>query len=274
MRRPALPRTPTDPPNAQPRSSHIPIREQGPVPRLSRSLFYALIPTRTVLPARRVSRPSTRARALFPLHSPHTRVKIFGMPADTPRAAENPPDPDPTELPVRLHIVRHGKAVDAPTPTAEFPRPDGYPADWDRPLMPRGYAQARYLAQHLPLVERRIKFVLSSRYPRAIQTARIIAAALDREVITDPALEVDRPVSGALDLIQRHADQRALLIVGHNPQLAELISVLSAGLPPESLVLKTGELVSLESRANSSIGSARLVERLRLPDDAALPQGT
>lgn len=177
---------------------------------------------------------------------------------------------------MRIYIVRHGKAVDQPNTggLSEFPCPEGFPTDWNRPLTESGETQARYLAEQLRQNERRIGFVLTSPYPRAIQTARILTPVLNAELKTVPELEVDRSVSEALRLIDSYRGSRAIMLVGHNPQLGELISVLCAGLPPEQLFLKTGELVTLDMRAGSPIGSARLIARLRLSEDAQQTDST
>jgi phosphohistidine phosphatase len=168
---------------------------------------------------------------------------------------------------MRVYIVRHGKAVEGPTPHPDFPRPDGYPSDWDRPLVHRGVAQAQHLAHLLKDNERRIGFVLTSQYPRAIQTARLVNQGLGAELKARSELEVDHPVSEALRLIDEYQGARALMLVGHNPQLGELVSVLCAGLPAEQHVLKTGEAVVIDLRASSPVGSGRLVSRLRLSEE-------
>lgn len=168
-----------------------------------------------------------------------------------------------TEASMRVYIVRHGKAEDGPEPVPEMPRPEGYSADWERPLTERGRSQATYLGQTLKGHERRLRFILASRYPRAIQTARLIAAETESQVICVPGLEVDHSVSEALRLLDEYKACRSVMLVGHNPQLGELLSVLANGLPPEGLVLKTGELVGLDIRSNWPIGSAKVVMRVR-----------
>lgn len=171
-----------------------------------------------------------------------------------------------------VYLVRHGKATDDPAPLPRFPKPTGYPSDFDRPLTPRGEAQVRYLADKIrtpPSGERRIRTVLSSKYPRALQSAEILSQALGAELALVPNLEVDHPVEEALSLIDEHRASRALMLVGHNPQLGELIGVLCSGLDSHDLILKTGELVILEVRASALVGSARILSRLRLGDDAS-----
>lgn len=171
---------------------------------------------------------------------------------------------------MRIYIVRHGKATEQPEARSEFPRPEGYPSDWDRPLTRRGMAQATYLGAQVRDGERRINVILSSRYPRAIQTARLIAAEIGAEVRLVSELEVDHSVSEAMRLLDEYRGSRAIMLVGHNPQLGELLSVLSSGLSAQELVLKTGELVALEMRASSGVGAARVVSRIRMDEDHEL----
>ena len=169
---------------------------------------------------------------------------------------------------MRIYIVRHGKATDAPEPTKRFPRPEGYGPDFDRPLTTRGEAQARFLAEYIRGAEQRPELILTSRYPRACQTAETIHGMWQKAALeTAPELEVDHPVSEALGLIDRHRGAQAIMLVGHNPQLGELLSVLCAGLPPEQLVLKTGELIVVDIRPAQAVGSGKVIARLRLGDE-------
>ncbi|HMN39974.1 MAG TPA: histidine phosphatase family protein [Phycisphaerales bacterium] len=167
---------------------------------------------------------------------------------------------------MRLYIVRHGKATDTQEccPASSCAGVGG--GDFARELTVRGIAQARFLSGRLAKEERRVTTIVSSRFPRALQTAHAIQRTLSCDLQTDARLEVDHEVSEALSIIQEGADQRALMLVGHNPQLGELISVLCSGLPPQELILKTGEMVVIDIRPNQPIGSGRLVDRVRLSD--------
>lgn len=166
---------------------------------------------------------------------------------------------------MRVYIVRHGKANDGPTPG--IPDAAANP-DFGRELTSRGVAQARFLASRLRGVERRITTIIASRYPRALQTAHTMQATIGCSITTDSRLEVDHDVSEALAVIQDRADDRAVMLVGHNPQLGELISVLCSGLAPQELMLKTGELVAIDCRPSQLVGSGKIIERLRLCDMA------
>src|SRR5262245_31190682 len=139
---------------------------------------------------------------------------------------------------MRLYIVRHGKAQDA---QPDMPVHHQSPAeDFSRELTGRGLAQARFLAASVAKAPRHIGAIIASRFPRALQTAHAIQRPLACDVKTDARLEVDHEVSEALAIIHDHEADRELMLVGHNPQLGELISVLCSGLPPQELILKTG----------------------------------
>lgn len=174
---------------------------------------------------------------------------------------------------MRVYIVRHGKATERP---AEGRGSGGLGGggsgpftDFDRELTARGEAQAAFLAERVAAVDPRPDVILASRYPRAIQTARAINAALGCALVTEAGLEVDRDVSEAIGLIEREHDagRRSIAIIGHNPQLGELLGVLASGLPPQEMILRTGELVALDVRPQQMVGSARIVGRLRLGPD-------
>jgi phosphohistidine phosphatase len=186
---------------------------------------------------------------------------------------------------MRLYIVRHGKAqeLDSDTcracvlPTANIIDDGEVPelSNFGRPLTARGRAQAEYLATALRGRERRLHTILSSPYLRAVDTAKILLAALPgADLRTEPALVPERGVQAALSVIRRNDHDRALMLVGHNPQLGELLALLIAGLPASDLILKTGELVALEITPANLVGTGRLLGRLRLGDaklDAANP---
>jgi phosphohistidine phosphatase len=171
---------------------------------------------------------------------------------------------------MRLFIVRHGKATDAqPCPTPQACGAGAWADDFSRELTPRGHAQARFLAGKLAKDDRRVQTIVASRFPRALQTAHAVQRPLACDLSTDIRLEVDHEVSEAIEVIQEHGEERTLMLVGHNPQLGELISVLCSGLPPQELILKTGEMVVIDVRPSQPVGSGKLVDRVRLCDSIA-----
>lgn len=175
---------------------------------------------------------------------------------------------------MRLYIVRHAKAADLPLATqlcGPF-RPCGSTAsqDFDRPLTDRGRFQAQFLGRWIKVADRKPTLILASAAVRTQETAAYLRDAAGCEMRTVGQLALDRPVSDALELIQAFANIKELMLVGHNPQLGELLGVLACGLPPQQLTMRTGDLVGLDIRATDPVGSAKIVERQRLDENAAL----
>lgn len=153
-------------------------------------------------------------------------------------------------------IVRHGKAD----------RESVSGVDADRPLRPRGQRQAAFLSTHLGQKLTGRRFVVSSPYTRAHQTAELIAVAMDVPLEFDDRLASGEPVSRAAELITQRGDPEvSLCIVGHNPQLEQLASVLVSGPTAPVEHLRTGEAVLLElSDWTDPIGKARELGRIRM----------
>lgn len=143
-------------------------------------------------------------------------------------------------------------------------------------LSPRGEAQAAHLGRVLleEFAERGLDLVLRAPTSVCAATAQIIERAWCRgdadsntacrasfRVRTSHALAPGASVRDAIDLIHEHANARALLFLGHNPQLGELLSTLAGGAGARNLILRSGELIALEVRAAQPIGTARVVQR-------------
>ena len=171
---------------------------------------------------------------------------------------------------MRLYIVRHAKAADLPFASMScagvFAGHAQMNADFQRPLTDRGRLQAQFLSRWITVSDRKPSLILASAAVRAQETAGFLRDAAGCEVRTERALAVDRPVSEVLEIIQANAQVRTLMLVGHNPQLGELLGVLACGLPPQQLTMRTGDLVGLDIRATDPVGSARIAERQRLDD--------
>jgi phosphohistidine phosphatase len=137
---------------------------------------------------------------------------------------------------MELYILRHGIAVERGTP--------GYKKDSDRPLTPEGEEKMRQIADAMRGMDLKFDVILSSPYTRAEQTANIVAGELDEEVSYSDYLA---PGSNALELIGEINDERPqrVLLVGHEPDLSSLISVLITGGSEAGIELKKGGLCKL-----------------------------
>jgi len=137
---------------------------------------------------------------------------------------------------MEIYILRHGIAVDRGTP--------GFKKDSDRPLTKEGEEKMHQIADTMLGMGLKFDLILSSPYTRAEQTAQIVADTLDHEVTFTKSLAPD---ANALELIAEINDEKphSVLLVGHEPDLSRLISVLVCGTSDSSFELKKGGLCKL-----------------------------
>jgi phosphohistidine phosphatase len=150
---------------------------------------------------------------------------------------------------MEIYILRHGIAVERGT--------KGYKNDSDRPLTKEGAEKMEQIAKTLQAMEVQFDLILSSPYVRAQQTAQIVGDELGEEVtFTDFLI----PGANGLELIGEINDEKPqrVLLVGHEPDLSQLISVLITGGTEAMIELKKGGLCKLTSDKLSFGKSATL----------------
>src|SRR5262249_25225750 len=137
---------------------------------------------------------------------------------------------------MELYVLRHGIAVERGTP--------GYKKDSERPLTKEGEEKMYQIAAAMLAMGLKFDVILSSPYVRARQTALIVADEFDEEVKLTESLV---PGANPLELVRElngEAYERVLL-VGHEPDLSGLVSVLSTGENGAAIELKKGGLCKL-----------------------------
>lgn len=145
---------------------------------------------------------------------------------------------------MRLYLLRHGRAA---------PRdPARATDDEHRALTRRGEEQVRMVGRSLRRCDHSIDLIWFSPLVRARQTAIILAEECATKECASPLAALS-PGGDQAELLGRidALDPRpaSLMLVGHEPDLSQLISFLvdgSAGLP---LTLKKGGLARLEITA-------------------------
>lgn len=137
---------------------------------------------------------------------------------------------------MELYILRHGIAVERGT--------GGYKKDGDRPLTEEGEERMREIAEAMLGMGLKFDLIFSSPYVRARRTAKIVGDALGQDVTLTDALLPDANPQDLIDEINDERRQRVLL-VGHEPDLSQLISVLISGNANASLEFKKGGLAKL-----------------------------
>jgi phosphohistidine phosphatase len=136
-----------------------------------------------------------------------------------------------------LCVVRHA--------IAEPRDPERWPDDSLRPLTSEGEASFRTAAAGLRLIVAEVEVVLSSPYARAWRTAEIL-----REEARWPAPSACDALAAAHDpreaipIVRAHEDRGTVALVGHEPHLSELVSILT-GARSAGIRLKKGGAVCL-----------------------------
>ena len=146
----------------------------------------------------------------------------------------------------RLYIVRHADA--------------GNPAEWigpdvERPLSSKGVKQAARLAAALVAAGTNVGSLRTSPARRCTETCAVIAAALETTATIDEHL-ADGPTAAHVAKLLARRGSDALLLVGHQPHLGNLIAELTgiAAIPVEK-----GSMIRIDIAAPYTPGSGRLV---------------
>jgi phosphohistidine phosphatase len=122
---------------------------------------------------------------------------------------------------MKLYFFRHGKAEE---------RSEGG-SDYERRLTAEGIEETKQVAQGIVALVDTIDLILSSPLPRALETARIAAAAL--AVPPDKLVVSDRLAAGAFGLgnlqtlLEHAAANQRVMLVGHEPDFSTVVMRLT-----------------------------------------------
>lgn len=115
---------------------------------------------------------------------------------------------------MQLYLLRH---ADAETVA---------PTDDQRFLSEKGMMQAARIARFCDAHEIRPSVILSSPLRRAHQTAQEVAGHLKATVITVRWLACGARPAGTLERLDEYKTSPSVMLVGHEPDLSELVSFL------------------------------------------------
>lgn len=139
-----------------------------------------------------------------------------------------------------LYILRHGIAVE--------PGTEGYADDSERPLTPKGERKMRQITKAMRALELSFDRILSSPYVRTRQTAEIAGEAFDatRNLDFSDSLTPNGSSKKLIELLDdMDPPPNSVLLVGHEPYLSGLISLLVSGDSSLCIVMKKGGLCKL-----------------------------
>ena len=140
-------------------------------------------------------------------------------------------------------IIRHGPAGDSAAWEAEG-RDDRL-----RPLTAAGKKEMRKAAAGLPTLVGDVQLLATSPLARAVQTAEIVAAEYECEVVPLEALGPDRDPEDAVGWLRKQQSDLMVGLVGHEPHLSTLVGYLLTGKRASFLHLKKGGACLLEMTA-------------------------
>lgn len=158
-----------------------------------------------------------------------------------------------------LFLLRHGVAAAA---SSDHPGQDS-----SRALTPEGVRKMQFAAAAIKASGLYFDLILSSPYLRATQTAELVAAALKvrRLVRLSAALAPQADFEKLVEeLKNRYPERSSVLLVGHEPYLTGLVSLLASGRPGMTINLKKGGLCKL-SVARLRNGSCAALDWLLTP---------
>jgi phosphohistidine phosphatase len=153
---------------------------------------------------------------------------------------------------IDVYLVRH--AIGEQRDSARWPD------DAERPLSARGVARFRIAARGLRRLVPQVDAVHASPYTRARQTAELLHAETGWPAAQPcPLLAANRPPADALPLLQTATPPASVALVGHEPFLSSLASLLVSGDERVlRLELKKGAVALLGCAGRPAPGTALL----------------
>jgi phosphohistidine phosphatase len=141
-----------------------------------------------------------------------------------------------------LYIIRHAIAapVDPQDPAGD---------DSQRPLTNKGRNKMYRIAKGLKQLGESIDLIMTSPYLRATQTARILAKksglGRDQILVSESLAPAGRIEDLVKDIGEKCKGVENIALVGHEPYLSRLTSLLLSGDPNLSITLKKGGVCRL-----------------------------
>ncbi|MGH7942752.1 MAG: phosphohistidine phosphatase SixA [Limisphaerales bacterium] len=155
---------------------------------------------------------------------------------------------------MNFFILRHGIAVERGS--------KGFKTDSERPLTAEGRKQLRKSAAGMKKMKLRFDLILSSPYERARKTAEIVAEELKLEKrlkLSDTLKSESDPKTMVAEIARLSPMPENVLVVGHEPYLSHLISLLVSGDGDLAMDFKKGGLCKLEVEKLDGAAKAKLV---------------
>ncbi len=137
---------------------------------------------------------------------------------------------------MELLLIRHGEATRVGD--------DGATTDRQRVLSSLGIEKTRNAGIALSKLDLRINAVLSSPYPRAVQTSEVLRDNLTHtpQIRASELVAPNAAWSPIVKELQRNIELRTIAICGHEPDLSAFATNLLGGNRRPSLIFHTGSV--------------------------------
>jgi len=127
-------------------------------------------------------------------------------------------------------------------------------ADERRPLDKLGIQQCHIVGRALAALKPDLDLIITSPLTRAQQTAAIVAGEVDQadKLVSDDALRPEAAYEEFEQLLARHKNKNAIMVVGHNPSQTGFLNRLVMGEDSSAPVeLKKGAIAKVEKDGSS-----------------------
>jgi phosphohistidine phosphatase len=130
-----------------------------------------------------------------------------------------------------LYFLRHAKA---------YERSPKYRPDSIRPLTADGEEQIQRAARGMKELEIDFELILSSTYVRAAKTAEIFHRVVKTGMLhlTDSLISEAEPAQIIEEINEKYSKCKSIVLVGHEPHMSTLMSILLSGRPDMSIDFK------------------------------------
>ena len=139
-----------------------------------------------------------------------------------------------------LYVLRHG--------LADSRNYNRFPDDAERPLSRRGIRRLMRQVKGMNSINVCPDLTITSPLVRAIQTAEIVRGGLHRTgelTISETLTPWADPVGVLEEISDSHSSLDSVMVVGHEPHLSSLVSIVVTGSPGPVLRLRKGALCRL-----------------------------
>jgi len=126
--------------------------------------------------------------------------------------------------------------------------------DEKRALDKDGIEQCGYIGRALAALGVQVDVIISSPLKRSTQTAALVGNEMGHEgkLVTDNVLRPEGTFADFQKLLEKHARQDSVLVVGHNPNLRDFLGRVISDSGCEAVIeLKKGAVAKVEMRRNA-----------------------